>query len=125
MTFESLFESTEPERWATGFGFTEGPLWHPEGFFTFVDIRASALSIMDCWVKALQSDPGVDGRKAPVDACAGRVAGPLPREDLGLQAGPIGNAAIEALARQRTQFDLRDIQPASVFRGVMDLELLG
>jgi gluconolactonase len=40
-TLESLFESTEAERWATGFQFTEGPLWHPDGYFTFVDIRAS------------------------------------------------------------------------------------
>jgi gluconolactonase len=40
-TLESLFESTEAERWATGFQFTEGPLWHPKGYFTFVDIRAS------------------------------------------------------------------------------------
>jgi gluconolactonase len=42
-TLESLFESTEPERWATGFEFTEGPLWHPDGYFTFVDIRTSRI----------------------------------------------------------------------------------
>jgi len=35
----SLLETTTPERLATGFVFTEGPLWHPEGFYTFVDIR--------------------------------------------------------------------------------------
>ncbi|MGH7323367.1 MAG: SMP-30/gluconolactonase/LRE family protein [Candidatus Rokuibacteriota bacterium] len=28
---------------AAGFVFTEGPLWHPEGFYYFVDIRRSAL----------------------------------------------------------------------------------
>jgi gluconolactonase len=39
----ALFESTEPERWATGFQFTEGPLWHPDGYFTFVDIRTSRI----------------------------------------------------------------------------------
>lgn len=39
----SLFETSGAERWATGFQFTEGPLWHPDGFFTFVDIRASRL----------------------------------------------------------------------------------
>jgi gluconolactonase len=39
----AILETTEAERLATGFGFTEGPLWHPEGFFTFVDLRASRL----------------------------------------------------------------------------------
>lgn len=31
------------ERLATGFGFTEGPLWHPDGFLSFVDFRRSHL----------------------------------------------------------------------------------
>ena len=39
----ALLESTQPERLATGFVFTEGPLWHPEGFYYFVDIRQSRL----------------------------------------------------------------------------------
>src|SRR5437763_634532 len=36
-------ETTEAERLATGFIFTEGPLWHPEGYWYFVDIRQSKL----------------------------------------------------------------------------------
>ena len=39
----SLIESAQPERWATGFVFTEGPLWHPDGFYYFVDIRQNRL----------------------------------------------------------------------------------
>jgi gluconolactonase len=39
----ALLDSTQPERLATGFVFTEGPLWHPEGFYYFVDIRQSQL----------------------------------------------------------------------------------
>ena len=39
----ALLESPQPERLATGFVFTEGPLWHPEGFYYFVDIRQSRL----------------------------------------------------------------------------------
>ncbi|HEV8640657.1 MAG TPA: SMP-30/gluconolactonase/LRE family protein [Methylomirabilota bacterium] len=39
----TILETTEAERLATGFVFTEGPLWHPDGFFYFVDIRASVL----------------------------------------------------------------------------------
>jgi gluconolactonase len=38
-----LLETTEAERLATGFKFTEGPLWHPDGFYFFVDIRANRL----------------------------------------------------------------------------------
>jgi len=38
-----VLETTEAERLATGFVFTEGPLWHPEGFYYFVDIRRSEL----------------------------------------------------------------------------------
>ena len=36
-----LLEDGEAERLATGFEFTEGPLWHPEGFYSFSDIRAN------------------------------------------------------------------------------------
>ncbi|OGA39100.1 MAG: hypothetical protein A3G24_14135 [Betaproteobacteria bacterium RIFCSPLOWO2_12_FULL_62_13] len=38
-----ILETTEAERLATGFVFTEGPLWHPDGFYYFVDFRASKL----------------------------------------------------------------------------------
>ena len=39
-----LLEPSQPaQRLATGFGFTEGPLWHPDGFYYFVDIRANKL----------------------------------------------------------------------------------
>ena len=39
----AILESNEAQRLATGFGFTEGPLWHPDGFYYFVDIRQSVL----------------------------------------------------------------------------------
>ena len=38
-----VLETTELVRAASGFVFTEGPLWHPDGFFFFVDVRASML----------------------------------------------------------------------------------
>src|SRR5262245_41509017 len=38
-----ILETTEAQRLATGFVFTEGPLWHPDGFYYFVDVRASRL----------------------------------------------------------------------------------
>jgi gluconolactonase len=39
----TILESPHAEMLATGFGFTEGPLWDPEGFIYFVDIRKSRL----------------------------------------------------------------------------------
>jgi len=38
-----ILETSKAERLATGFVFTEGPLWHPDGFYYFVDIRRSNL----------------------------------------------------------------------------------
>ena len=40
-TLSAIVESAETERLATGFVFTEGPLWHPDGFYYFVDVRKS------------------------------------------------------------------------------------
>jgi gluconolactonase len=39
----TVLESPAAERLATGFAFTEGPLWHPDGFYYFVDIRRNNL----------------------------------------------------------------------------------
>jgi gluconolactonase len=39
----AVLDAAEPERLATGFGFTEGPTWHPDGYYYFVDIRANRL----------------------------------------------------------------------------------
>jgi gluconolactonase len=39
----AIVESREAERLATGFVFAEGPLWHPDGFYYFVDVRSSVL----------------------------------------------------------------------------------
>jgi gluconolactonase len=39
----TILETTDAERLATGFVFTEGPLWHPDGFYYFVDVRSSML----------------------------------------------------------------------------------
>ena len=39
-SFEHLFESIEPRQIATGFVFTEGPLWDPSGFMYISDVDA-------------------------------------------------------------------------------------
>ena len=38
-----IVESAEAERLATGFVFTEGPLWYPDGYLLFVDIRRAQI----------------------------------------------------------------------------------
>src|SRR5260370_19852230 len=38
-----VLETIEPERLATGFIFTEAPLWHPDGYWYFVDLRLNQL----------------------------------------------------------------------------------
>src|SRR3989442_4073299 len=39
----AILATKDAERLATGFVFTEGPLWPPDGFYYFVDIRQSHL----------------------------------------------------------------------------------
>jgi gluconolactonase len=39
----NILESTEVTRLVTGLASSEGPLWHPEGYLTFVDNRSSLL----------------------------------------------------------------------------------
>src|SRR5262245_18948204 len=39
----TILETREVERLASGFGFTEGPSWHPDGSYYSVDIRQSTL----------------------------------------------------------------------------------
>src|SRR6266436_6468236 len=42
-TLSDIVASSQAERLATGFVFTEGPLWHPAGYLLFVDIRRSQI----------------------------------------------------------------------------------
>ena len=43
MRLASLVESGDPERLATGFRFTEGPVWMPDGYLLFSDIPADRI----------------------------------------------------------------------------------
>ena len=42
-TLSNIFETTEPTPLATGWGRAEGPLWHAEGYVTFVDLEGNRL----------------------------------------------------------------------------------
>jgi Gluconolactonase len=46
MKLKTLIEPGDPERIAGGFEFTEGPVWHPDGFLIFSDIPANR---QYCW----------------------------------------------------------------------------
>ena len=41
--FRDLVPEQEPETLATGFQFTEGPVWHPDGYLLFSDIRGDTI----------------------------------------------------------------------------------
>ena len=43
MKLKSLIEAGEPERLATGFQFTEGPVWMADGYLLFSDIPANIM----------------------------------------------------------------------------------
>jgi gluconolactonase len=43
MTLADILEASTPQKVASGFLFTEGPLWHPDGFFYFVDLPSNLL----------------------------------------------------------------------------------
>jgi gluconolactonase len=42
-TLSDVLESADLQQVVRGLSFTEGPLWHPDGFFYFVDLPANAL----------------------------------------------------------------------------------
>src|SRR5215207_8069028 len=85
----------------------------------------SRLSTLNRRVKVLELDPGIRGRKAPVDATARSVAGRLPGHDLPLQRRLVGQPAIQALLGQHGKLDLGHVQPAPVLGGVVQLQLVG
>src|SRR5438094_1190878 len=55
-----VLETAQAERLATGFVFTEGPLWHPDGFYYFVDVRSSVLYRVTPgrWREVVRDKPG-------------------------------------------------------------------
>ena len=73
-SFESLFESIEPAKVATGFVFTEGPLWDPSGFLYVSDVDARIHYRVDTWTgekTVIREDSG--GANGAVFDTQGRV----------------------------------------------------
>lgn len=62
-----ILETSEPVREATGFVFTEGPLWHPDGFFYFNDIRPGTLYRMKLGEKPVKVRNTIGGNGLTFD----------------------------------------------------------
>jgi hypothetical protein len=69
-------------------------------------------------------EAGVGGGELPVDLALISVGGVLPGGEFGVEGVDVGDAAVEALASQGGEFDLGDVEPGAVFRGVVDLQSL-
>ena len=59
--------------------------------------------------------------EAPFNGASFCVSRVLPSVDFGLQGIPIGNASIQALARENANFDLCHVEPARVLGCVVKL----
>ena len=57
MELKRLIASGDPEKVAGGFIFTEGPVWHPDGYLLFSDIEGARIY---CY------DPNVSGEKVSI-----------------------------------------------------------
>lgn len=69
-------------------------------------------------------DACVVGGEVPVDLALVGVGGVLPGGELDVEDLKVSDAALEALAGQRGELDLGDVQPGAVFGGVVDLQAL-
>src|SRR5271163_3641700 len=77
-----------------------------------------------CRVKSLELDAGIGGGELPIRLGMGLVSVVLPSCDFLNQDLLVGNAPIETLAGQHTQFGFSHIQPTAVLGGVVPLEAL-
>src|SRR5256885_17138458 len=88
-------------------------------------MRASRLSILSLWVDAMKLDAGLFDAESPVDFDCVAVASLIPGSDLGSHLVDRANAACQTLARERAEFVLGHVQPASMLGCVVDFETLG
>ncbi|UJW30883.1 hypothetical protein L3Q67_20155 [Saccharothrix sp. AJ9571] len=70
-------------------------------------------------------DACVVGGELPADLALLGVDGVLPGGEFGVEGVDVADAAVEALATECGEFDLGDVEPGSVFGGVVDLQALG
>jgi hypothetical protein len=73
----------------------------------------------------LELDAGVCGGEAPIDGTAEGVPLGLPGGDLAFEYLPLRDASVEALAGEDAQLDLGDVEPTSMFGGVVEFQRVG
>src|SRR6266566_3485589 len=84
---------------------------------------ASAPSSLDFGVESFQFHAGVFDTKLPIDAALFGVRLVRPGCNFSLQYGQFTDAAVaETLAREATQFTFGDIEPATVFWSVTEVD---
>src|SRR6266702_4748725 len=74
------------------------------------------------WIEAFKFDARIRRTKLPIDRADLLVAMVLPALHLPTKFLDSGNVVSQALPRQHTEFNLRDVQPTRVLGGVMDLQ---
>ena len=83
------------------------------------------MSRLTLGVEVVELGAGVVGGELPVDSALVGVGGVLPGGEFGVEGVEVVDAAVEALPGQCGQFDFGDVEPGSVFGGVVDLQALG
>ena len=101
-----IFESTEPTLLTAGWGRAEGPLWHAEGYVTFVDLEGNRLLRWEPngRVTVLRENTG-EGNGCTLDRQGGLIMceGADHRRITRMAARWHGHGHCRALARQTVQ----------------------
>lgn len=72
-----------------------------------------------------QFDSGIIGEKLLADRRLPIVSVLFPSDDVAAHGFEVRNTPIQTLPNQGAQFDLRHIEPAAMFRRVVDFKTLG
>ena len=78
----------------------------------------------DGWIDSLAFDSGVRCGELPVDLPPLSMATGVPSGHFRSQRFQVRKALVEALPAQRSEFDLRHVEPTPLLRGVMDFEFV-
>ena len=85
---------------------------------------ASVASLIECRIEPSELDPCVGCGELPIDACVLVVSEGLPRFDLASDHVDVVDSPVQTLRAEHVQLDFGHIQPASVLRGVDEIEAI-
>lgn len=81
---------------------------------------SSSPPLLKLWVESMEFCSGVADSESPMDATVVGVSLGFPGRQFASEFFSAADAAVQALARQDTEFDLRDVEPTAVARRVDD-----